>query len=86
MKVQIMSITGKVVREITKPELGPLHVGKNITEFAWDGTDQFGDLLGNGVYFYRFVVSDKGEKVASKANSGIDKYFKNGMGKMVIMR
>src|SRR4029077_9334565 len=49
-KIQIMTITGKVVREITEAEIGPLHIGRNITQFAWDGTDQFGDRLANGVY------------------------------------
>ena len=41
IKIQILTITGKVVREITKDELGPLHVGRNITEFKWDGTDMY---------------------------------------------
>ena len=86
MKIQIMSITGRVVREITKPELGPLHIGKNITEYAWDGTDQFGEKLGNGVYFYRFITKNQNEDVAAKAIFEIDKYMKKGYGKMVIMR
>ena len=38
MKVQILTVTGKIVREVTKEELGPLHIGRNITEFNWDGT------------------------------------------------
>ncbi|RYZ47209.1 MAG: hypothetical protein EOP49_22025, partial [Sphingobacteriales bacterium] len=40
MKIQIITLTGKVVREITRQELGPLRIGRNITEFKWDGTDQ----------------------------------------------
>ena len=39
MKIQIMTIAGRVVREIFMSELGPLHIGNNITEYAWDGTD-----------------------------------------------
>jgi hypothetical protein len=49
-KIQIMTITGKVVREIHKDELGPLNIGRNISEFAWDGTDTYGDRLANGLY------------------------------------
>ncbi|HET9278580.1 MAG TPA: C25 family cysteine peptidase, partial [Flavitalea sp.] len=30
IRIQIMTITGKIVREITKDELGPLHIGRNI--------------------------------------------------------
>ena len=29
MRIQILTITGKIVREITKDELGPIHVGRN---------------------------------------------------------
>lgn len=42
MRIQILTITGKVVREITSNELGPIHIGRNITEFKWDGTDMYG--------------------------------------------
>ncbi len=86
IKIQIMSITGKIVREITKNELGPLHIGKNLTEFKWDGTDAFGDKLGNGVYFYRMVTSHKGKEIEAYQIESLDKFFKKGMGKLVIMR
>ncbi len=95
-KIQILSVTGKVVREITKNELGPLHIGRNLTEYKWDGRDQFGQLLGNGVYLYRVVTSLNGEDMAlredthqmtrSGGSGGIDRFFKNGYGKMYIMR
>jgi hypothetical protein len=44
-KIQILTVSGKVVREITNSGLGPVHIGRNITEYAWDGKDQFGDQL-----------------------------------------
>ena len=53
LKIQILTVTGKIVREITKDELGPIRIGRNITEFKWDGTDQYGQRLANGVYLYR---------------------------------
>jgi hypothetical protein len=88
MKIQILTVTGKIVREITKDELGPIHIGRNITEFKWDGTDQFGQKLANGVYLYRFVTSLNGkrmEKYKAK-NDNTDMYFNNGYGKMYLMR
>jgi hypothetical protein len=88
MKIQILTVTGKIVREITKDELGPLHIGRNITEFKWDGNDQFGQKLANGVYLYRFVTSLNGkrmEKYKAK-NDNTDMYFNNGYGKMYLMR
>ncbi len=41
-KIQILTITGKVVREIKKYELGNLHIGRNITDYRWDGKDEYG--------------------------------------------
>jgi len=87
-KIQILTVTGKVVREITKDELGPLHIGRNITEFKWDGTDQFGQRLANGVYIYRVVTTLDGKKMDKYKAKGddTDKFFNAGYGKMYLMR
>lgn len=85
LKIQILTVTGKVVREITKGELGALHIGRNITQYKWDGKDQYGQTLGNGVYLYRVVTSLNGNGIEHR-ESGADKFFKNGYGKMYIMR
>jgi hypothetical protein len=88
IKIEIMTITGKIVREITKDELGPLHIGRNITEFKWDGTDQYGQKLANGIYLYRVVTNLNGKMLDKyKAeNDNTDKYFNKGYGKMYLMR
>ena len=88
MKIQIMTVTGKIVREITKDELGPIHIGRNITEFKWDGTDQYGQKLANGVYLYRVVTSLNGKTLEKYKATGdnTDKFFNNGYGKMYLMR
>lgn len=85
-KIQIITVTGKVIREIKKNELGDLHIGRNITEYRWDGRDEYGQLLGNGVYLYRVVTSIRGEGIEHRKNASVDKYFKNGYGKLYIMR
>lgn len=87
MSISIMTITGKVVKEITKEELGPLRIGINRTEYKWDGTDDFGSKLANGVYLYK-VNSRKqnGEKYDQYNVNKIDNLFKDGFGKMVILR
>ena len=88
IKVEIMTVTGKIVREITKDELGPLHIGRNITEFKWDGTDQYGDKLANGIYLYRVVTNLNGKSLDKYKTTGdaTDKYFNKGYGKMYLMR
>ncbi len=88
MKIQVLTVSGKIVREITKQELGPLHIGRNITDFKWDGTDQFGQRLANGVYLYRFVTSLAGKRMDKFSDYGdnTDKFFTQGYGKMYLMR
>ena len=88
MRIQILTITGKVVREITKDELGPLHVGRNITEYKWDGTDTYGAKLANGVYLYRVLTNLNGKSLDKYKAEGdkTDKYFNKGYGKMVLIR
>ncbi len=88
IKIEIMTITGKIVREITRDELGTLHIGRNITEFKWDGTDQYGQKLANGIYLYRVVTNLNGkalDKYKAK-DDNTDKYFNKGYGKMYLMR
>ena len=88
IKIQVLTITGKIVREITEDELGPLHVGRNITEFKWNGTDMYGQKLANGVYIYHVVTNLNGkslDKYQSQSDN-TDQYFTKGYGKMYLMR
>ncbi|MBO2031699.1 hypothetical protein J4D99_09905 [Siccationidurans ginsengisoli] len=85
MKIQIMTLTGRVVREIFMSELGPLHIGNNITDYAWDGTDQYGDRLANGTYLYRVAVDDPTGEFKKFTTAG-DQAFKNDWGKLVLLR
>jgi hypothetical protein len=84
-KIQIITITGKVVKEITRDELGFIHIGRNITDYAWDGKDQFGDQLANGVYLYR-VQTRLHDAEIDLMHTDADSYFKKGYGKMLLMR
>ncbi len=83
IKIQIMTISGKVVRTIHRDELGPLRIGDNITEFAWDGTDAFGDQLANGVYLYKVSIRDAGFDHRETAGDGL---FKHNIGKIYLMK
>jgi len=83
--IQILTVTGKVVREITRDELGPIRIGRNMTEYAWDGRDEYGDRLGNGVYLYRVITKINGESIENMQTNA-DNYFKEGFGKMYLFR
>ena len=82
--IQIMNVSGTVVREITRDELGDIHIGRNITEFEWDGTDEYGDKLARGVYLYRVIVKMNGEEIDQR-ESGADQYFTKSFGKMYLL-
>ena len=83
--VKIFTLSGKVVREITADQLGPIRVGVNRSEYKWNGTDEFGSKLANGVYLYKFYTDVK-EELDEFSLEDVDKYFKEGFGKLVIMR
>jgi hypothetical protein len=83
--IQIMTVTGRVVREITESEIGPISIGRNMSAYAWDGTDEFGDPLANGVYLYRVKAKLNGEDIKHR-ETGADSHFKKEFGKMYLMR
>jgi hypothetical protein len=84
-KIQIMTISGKVVREIMQDEIGPIHIGNNITDYAWDGRDEYGDQLANGVYLYRVLLNSPEQEFKHRETSG-DRGFTKGFGKMYLLR
>lgn len=85
IKIQIMTVDGRVVREILKEELGPIRIGNNISNFAWDGRDEWGDQLANGIYLYKVYIRHSGEVFENRDTQG-DKAFKQGFGKMYLLR
>lgn len=85
IRIRIFTLSGKVVKEIFKQELGNIHIGRNISEYSWDGTDMYGDKLANGVYFYQVEARSKGAAIEHRETDA-DKYFKHGFGKLYILR
>ncbi len=88
LRIQILTISGKVIKEITKAELGDIHIGRNITDYKWDGTDMFNQQVANGVYLYRVITNLNGKSLDKYKADGdnTDKYFNKGYGKMYFMR
>ncbi len=82
--MRLYTMSGKIVREIERNEIGDLRVGINQTSFHWDGTDMFGNKLANGIYLYKVFVDDEFEKFDT--GSELSQYFDEGFGKVVIMR
>ncbi len=84
--IRIMTISGKVVKDIPLHLLEPLQYGTHTTSYRWDGTDEYGDPLANGVYLYQTIVRGPNGEALDKRESSYDHMFKNGFGKLVILR
>ena len=86
-KIEIVSITGIMVREISQDEMGPLAAGHHTTEYVWDGSGQNGSQLAAGMYLYRLVVKDENMKDYERyVPYGDSAYTNEGWGKLVIIR
>jgi len=84
-RIRILTVTGRIVREIFADELGPIHIGKNITEYAWDGKDEYGDQLANGVYLYKVNIQLNDEAMEHRETNA-DPWIHKGYGKMYLLR
>jgi len=85
-EIHIYTISGRLVKVIDLKALGDAFIGTHITNYAWDGTDDYGDALANGVYLYKVVLKMPGDNKIKLDDSATEKYFTNGWGKMVLMR
>ncbi len=84
--IQILTVSGRLVRTLDEGDLGALRIGTHRTDYAWDGTDEYGDRLANGVYLYRVVVRDEMGADYELRESQADQFFANGLGKIVLLR
>jgi flagellar hook assembly protein FlgD len=84
--IRIMTVSGKVVKEITKQEFGNIKFGNNISEYAWDGNDMYGDRLANGVYLYQDFTRINQKNIENIKSLNTDKFFTEGTGKIYLMR
>lgn len=85
IRIKITNSSGRVIKEVSRAELGNIHIGNNITDWTWDGRDQYGDMLANGPYFYTVTVKDNGENVKLRESKG-DTSFKNQTGIIYLLR
>ena len=85
-RIQIFTVSGRLVHSLGPTELGALRIGRRITDGYWDGRTQYGDRLAAGTYLYRFDVGNaNGDAEAEHRGTKADKYVKSGFGKLVIL-
>lgn len=87
--IDVYNISGRKVKKITLPA-EELKIGENITSYRWDGTDEYGDPLANGVYLYKIhAVNSKGDRIKERSvlnEKTQEQFFQDGFGKMYIAR
>jgi hypothetical protein len=64
IKIKIFTVAGRLIREISVPS-SKINMGFN--KIAWDGRDQEGDEIANGVYLYK-VITKFNDKIKTSIN------------------
>jgi hypothetical protein len=60
VRVQVFTVSGKLVKTIDQEVI---QEGFRSSPISWDGTDDFGDRIGRGVYVYKIeVLNEDGQK------------------------
>lgn len=86
IRIRIFTISGSLVKEITEQDLGILKIGTHRTDYTWDGRDDYGNKLANGVYLYQVIIKDNSGREWKSYNTKADNYMDQGFGKLVILR
>jgi len=64
LKIKIFTVAGRLIRELFPTE----NLGTEFNKIEWDGRDQDGDLVANGVYIYKVIMkkNDETKEVTQK--------------------
>ena len=84
VNIYIFSTTGVLVKTITMNDLGDIKVGENISSYQYYGTDESGEELPNGLYYYR-IIFDFGETGLKYKETNVD-FYEDKVGKLMIVR
>ncbi len=59
IKIKVFTVAGRLIKEII---LNSSQLNYDLNKIYWDGRDDDGDLLGNGVYLYKVIMDVEGKK------------------------
>jgi len=59
VEIKIYTVSGRLIRTLHSDAAEEINYG----EIYWDGMDQDGDMIANGVYFYKFIAKRNDEKI-----------------------
>lgn len=63
VKIEIFTVAGKLIKTLSRTINTP---GNRSNDIEWDGTDEYGQKIGRGVYVYRIRVKTIDGKTATK--------------------
>ena len=58
LKIRIFTVAGRMIKQFT---LNPSNLNYDFNRIYWDGRDQDGDLVANGVYLYKVIMTANGK-------------------------
>ena len=70
VQVQIFTVSGNLIKTIEEDIFSD---GYRISSVTWDGTDDYGDRIGRGVYVYKVSVASIEEQEVKAAESKFEK-------------
>ena len=85
LDIQIINVNGRLIKQIHLSDIENIKIGNNMTKYFWDGRDEFGDPVANGVYIYKVISEINNLEIEHRSSEG-DKAFTNGLGKMYLVR
>lgn len=62
LKIKIYTLTGRLIKDIVKPEA---ELNYDFNRIEWDGRDEDGSLIANGVYLYKVIVKKGGDVITA---------------------
>ncbi len=77
--IHIYSLRGQLIQVISQERLGEMKIGFNVTDVIWDGTDDQGRFIDNGIYLYRVSM-----RIGDEVLSGSE--IENGIGRLYLLR
>ncbi|MCL6097190.1 MAG: hypothetical protein M1391_01270, partial [Bacteroidetes bacterium] len=60
LKIKIFTVSGRLIKELIVP---PSNLSYDFNRIEWDGRDQDGDLVANGVYLYKVIMKKGTETI-----------------------
>ncbi len=91
--LRIYTADGRLVRHVSRDELGPLRFGTHAFEWEWGGTDADGTPLANGIYIYQFAAwLGNGERFPRldakryRPLESVERLWRVNHGKMLLLR